>query len=119
MSIFIEPDFKTYYEKYPLVLVDVGASGGLEGNWAAAAKYLRVIGFDADERASDGDTRGAGSMVLLKVGLHKEKGALTFYQARKQRTSSIFRPNRALLDRFNLPERFDIVGTNIISPDYS
>ena len=50
MEIYIEPTFSEYYRKYPLVLVDVGASGGLESNWRPAEKHLQTIGFEPDER---------------------------------------------------------------------
>jgi len=118
MSIFIEPDFTSSYEAYPLVLVDVGASGGLKRNWMEASRHLRLIGFDADERAPDGgETHQGRWQVLLRVGLYKEKGSLTLYQTRKQRNSSILRPNPALVSRFALPERFDIVETKTIHVD--
>jgi hypothetical protein len=51
MNIFIEPVFSDIYNKYPIVLIDVGASGGLERNWLPAVKYLQTIGFEPDERA--------------------------------------------------------------------
>ena len=117
MSIFIEPDFTSSYEAYPLVLVDVGASGGLKRNWMEASRHLRLVGFDADERAPEGETHQGRSKVLLRVGLYKEKGSLTLYQTSKQRNSSILRPNPALVSRFALPERFDIVETKTIHVD--
>ena len=49
MKIFIEPVFSKYYQKYPLVLADIGASGGIESNWKSAQKYLQFIGFEPDE----------------------------------------------------------------------
>jgi len=117
MSIFIEPDFTSDYKRCPLALVDVGASGGLESNWAAATEHLRVIAFDADERAFGGAKTDDGRRIVLNVGLHNQKGSLVFYQTRKERVSSIFRPNRDFLNRFNCPERFDVLETKTISVD--
>ncbi len=50
MGIFIEPEFTEYYRKNPIVLVDIGASGGLEPNWQLAKNYLQIIGFEPDVR---------------------------------------------------------------------
>ena len=51
MNIFIEPQFTSHYQKSPLFLIDIGASGGLEDNWKSAKKYLKVLGFEPDKTA--------------------------------------------------------------------
>ena len=51
MNIFIEQAFSDIYNKYPIILIDVGASCGLEPNWLPAVKYLQTIGFEPDKRA--------------------------------------------------------------------
>lgn len=111
MKIFIEPKFSKYYRKYPLVLVDVGASGGLELNWKPAEKYLHIIGFEPDGREFSKLEKSTDySAKYLNIGLYNKKTTLDFYLTRKQQTSSIFKPNRELLDKFPEAERFDIVG---------
>lgn len=121
MEIFIEPTFSEYYRKYPLVLVDVGASGGLEPNWQSAEKYLQIIGFEPDEREFSNLEKTANNNVkyvkYLNTGLYKEKTSLDFYLTKKQQTSSIFKPNREFLDKFPEAERFDIVGSAKIETD--
>lgn len=110
MRIFIEPTFSRYYAQHPLVLVDIGASGGLEQNWKSAKKYLHIIGFEPYNKAfSDLQRDGSNGVKYLNVGLHNEKASLKFYSTRKQTTSSIFKPNREFLDKFPEEERFDIL----------
>ena len=47
-DIFIDKTLYHYFEKNPLRLVDVGASGGIENNWKSTKKYLNIIGFEPD-----------------------------------------------------------------------
>lgn len=118
MEIFIEPFFSEYYSKNPLVLVDVGASGGLEPRWKLAQKYLYVIGFEPDPREFTNLQKKENKMVkYLNIGLHREKTSLTYYLMQKQQTSSMFKPNREFLDKFPEAERFDIVKKVIIETD--
>ena len=118
MEIYIEPTFSEYYRKYPLVLVDVGASGGLEPNWKTAKKYLNIIGFEPDKREFPKLKKIANkNITYLNTGLYKEKTSLDFYLTKKQQTSSIYKPNREFLDKFPEVERFDIVRNTKIETD--
>jgi len=110
MRIFSESIFQEYYRKHPLILVDVGASGGLEPHWRSVQKYLHVIGFEPDPREFSNLQKQQNNMVkYLNIGLYQEKMAVTYYLLRKQQTSSMFKPNREFLDKFPEAERFDIM----------
>jgi len=112
MKIFIEPYFRKIYEQYPLVLVDIGASGGFAPNWQPALKYLNVIGFEPDEREYHNLALKSGQRVrYLNAALGRNQGLVDFYLTRKQQTSSVFKPHRAFLDQFPEASRFDIVET--------
>ena len=50
MDVFIDSRFDDLYRRHPLVLVDVGARGGLKKNWMPARRHLRVFGFEPDRR---------------------------------------------------------------------
>ena len=50
MSIFLAPALAPLFSAHPLTLVDIGARGGLQPNWRAARKHLRVVGFEPDPR---------------------------------------------------------------------
>lgn len=118
MNVFIDPAFYHYYQQYPIRLVDIGASGGLQNNWKDTERHLQVIGFEPDERAFVDLVKGQTSKTkYLNTALYKEKASLNFHLARKQGASSLLLPNRTLLDKFPEVERFDILETIKIKAD--
>jgi len=118
MDAFIDPLFSGYYQEFPLVLIDVGASGGISKVWKRGQKHLRVIGFEPDQRAFAAlANQPRDQTEYWNTGLYKEKAVLDFYLTRKQEVSSLFKPDREFLDRFPESERFDIVETRRMSFD--
>ncbi len=121
MSLLKTNPLKKYYEQTPIILIDIGASGGLQNHWKKLANYLSVIGFEPDHRSfSDlGALKNPGekSRAYLSTALYKEKTNIPFYFTRKKEVSSIFKPNRALLNSFPNPERFDIMENTFLSAD--
>src|SRR5688500_7254130 len=111
MDVFIDPRFDADYQQHPLVLVDVGARGGLKRNWAVARRHLRVIGFepDAPEFSRLAKTTGAGpqSDVFFDVALHNRRGPIKLKVARDRGLTSIFEPDRSFIDAFPQADRFD------------
>lgn len=116
MDIFIEPAFSKYYQQCPLVLVDIGARGGLRAHWKCAEKYLKTIGFEPDDR-SFAELTQSDSAKYLNIGLYKEKTLLDLYLTRKEGCTSILKPNRTFLDRFPNGENYDILKTIKIKTD--
>lgn len=118
MRIYLESTFSDCYRKFPLIYVDVGASGGLAHLWKPAKKHLRIIGFEPDNREFSSLEKGANNhSKYLNTGLYCEKKSLDFYLTKKQQVSSIFKPNRDFLDKFPESDRFDIVGHKRIEAD--
>ena len=113
MDIFIDPLFcERYYREFPVVLMDIGASGGLSKTWRRAQRYLRFIGFEPDQRAFVNLAKSPDPQLeYWNTGLYREKAVLDFYLTSKQEVSSLFKPHREFLDEFPEPERFDIVET--------
>lgn len=108
------------FSQLPFVLVDVGASGGIQKKWNQLQPYLRVIGFEPDERSSaelqemnSSDT----SHVFFSVGLSDVKGKATLYLAKTKTDSSFFPSNQPFLKEFPLADRFDSIGTTDILVD--
>lgn len=94
----------------PPDLIDVGASGGISPHWLQHSRHLRIIGFEQNARAFEKLRSNQGhSTKYLNLGLHSSRGQVNFYLTRKQEGSSCFEPNRAMLERFHKPERFDII----------
>ena len=121
MDVFIHPRFEPDYRRSPLVLVDVGARGGLKGNWTPARQHLRLLGFEPDRdefvrleerlRASGAPDR------YFNTALHNTAGEMTLYVARDGGLSSIYRPNREFLDGFPDADRFDTVDVRQVRAD--
>jgi FkbM family methyltransferase len=121
MDIFLDPRFADAYTTHPLVLVDVGARGGLNRNWAAARQHLRVIGFEPERQEFDAlaarPATDASAPRILNVALHNTAGPVRFNVARDRGLSSVFEPNRAFLDAFPDSARFDVVDVQEVSGD--
>jgi FkbM family methyltransferase len=121
MDIFIDPRFDGEYERHPLVLADVGARGGLKRNWSAAERHLRVLGFEPDaqeySRLVESANAREGSATFIHAALHNRPGPILLHIAQDRGLSSIFEPNRALLDRFPDAERFNTTDVQEVEAD--
>ena len=120
MNVFIDPRFEPIYQQHPLVLVDVGARGGLKSNWEPARPHLRVIGFEPDRREFDAlvsKTPAGGPITFFNTALHHRRGVLKLYVAKDRGLTSIFEPDRGFLNAFPEADRFDTVETAEIQVD--
>ena len=121
MNVFIHPRFDALYEPHPLVLVDVGARGGVKNNWKPAESHLRVIRFEPDKlefgRLVERSQSDGGRITIFNTALHKERGVLKLYVAKDRGLTSIFEPNREFLDTFPEAERFDTTDIAQIEVD--
>lgn len=121
MDVFIDPRFEAEYARRPLVLVDVGARGGLKKNWSAAARHLRLLGFEPDateyRRLADAGQTSSPSRIFLNTALAGRPGPIELHVARDAGLSSVFEPNRPFLDAFPDADRFDIVDTRTVPAD--
>jgi FkbM family methyltransferase len=112
------PHFEPNYREHPLVLVDVGASGGLNHNWKPARRHLKVIGFEPDPREYSALVeRGGDDTIYFNTALFSDQRRLSLHLARKQEVSSTFMPNRDFLDAFPDAERYDILREITIDAD--
>ncbi len=119
MNVFIDDRFAETYRRFPLVLVDIGARGGLRKNWRAAAPFLHYVGFEpeADEFARLAAGNARPGRTVLNVALHNAAGRIRLHVAREGGLSSIFEPDRAFLDAFPQAARWDIVSTREVEAD--
>ena len=84
--------------------------------WEPHRRHLRVIGFEPDDRAFEALRNQQDNLTrYFNIGLHRQSGQFDFYLTRKQKNSSCFSPNRALLDRFHNSKRFDLIEKTTIS----
>ena len=121
MDVFIDPRFDEVYRRHPLVLVDVGARGGLKSNWSPARRHLRLFGFEPDKREYGRLLNRTGALeessTFFDVALHHRRGPLQLHVARDRGLTSIFEPNRGFLDSFPEADRFDVIEIQQVEAD--
>ncbi len=107
-----------FFPDNPIKLIDIGASGGLNPNWKPFEESLEVIGFEPDLRAYEELTSANNKKCkYYNIGVSSEKTIIDFHLCRKQKVSSIFKPNMDLLQQFPESERFEIIGLEKLSVD--
>jgi FkbM family methyltransferase len=112
-------ELEQYHKKNPIVLIDVGSSGGLKANWKSVDTCLTVIGFEPDRRAFDAlSTKNSSTQLkYLNTALSEHAGVVDFYLTKKQQLSSVFRSMHKFLDRYPNSDRFDIIEVVKIDVD--
>jgi hypothetical protein len=100
------------FQEFPPVLVDVGASSGLNPGWKALAKYSICIAFDADDREM-ASTRRASKVyrelyVYNRALTSGPEGPSDFYLTQSPSCSSLLRPNHKKLSVWEYAERFRV-----------
>lgn len=103
----------------PLVIVDVGARGGLQPHWRPIADHVTWIGFEPDARSAEALTPAAvpARSHILPVALNDTRGRVTLHRTRDEGDSSLLRPNRPFLEQFGRPERFEVVDSIELEAD--
>jgi FkbM family methyltransferase len=97
-----------------LGVVDVGSRGRVHPVFDEVAPVVDAVGFEPDLeecRRLNESVGAAGpyrSLAFLPFGLGSEDGQRTLHLCRSRGTSSLLRPNRAWLERFPQPARFDV-----------
>ncbi|MGA8310939.1 MAG: hypothetical protein WB755_12975 [Terriglobales bacterium] len=108
-KVLRQPEF----EEYPPVLVDVGASSGVNPAWRALAKYSICIAFDADDRGMDQTHRDSKLYKQLHVyNRILTSGAETmsdFYLTQDAPCSSMLLPDTEGLSVWEFADRFSVV----------
>lgn len=107
--ILTRPEF----EDAPPVLVDIGASGGLNPAWQDLAKHSVCVAFDADDREM-GYTRRA-SKVYKELYVYNRalssgpEGTSDFYLTKSPPCSSLLEPNTERLSAWEFADRFAVI----------
>jgi FkbM family methyltransferase len=120
MNVFVDPRFDEIYRQHPIVLVDVGARGGLRQHWEPVKPHLHLIGFEPDPREYEvlaRQTTSDRTIRFLPTALHSERATLELHIARDRGLTSIFRPNRPFLDTFPDASRFDTIDVQRVEAD--
>jgi len=101
MNLIGSEAFRLIVEGDPLVYVDAGARGGLEGPWAEIHdERLRVVAFEPDAAACV-QLRQSGPLKreIVPKALWSQGGLVEVHMARERSTSSVHPPNWRVLER--------------------
>src|SRR5437899_2604290 len=102
MTIILSDAFRAIVAGDPVVYIDAGARGGLEGPWAEINdERLHVVAFEPDPAASAQllQSRNPRREIVSKA-LWSQPGSVPVYLAKLPGTSSVHPPNWRLLERY-------------------
>ncbi len=96
-------------ENNQLIIVDIGASGGIDTRWKNLTSSFKCILFEPDPREYSILKENSGSnLIVLNSALSDSSKKVEFHLCKKQEVSSIFPPNFDFLNKFPDAERFEV-----------
>ena len=99
-----------------LILVDVGASGGIHRRWKIFLPELKAILFEPDISSYEAlVSQNAPYIQAVNIGLFEEPGQYLFHSCSKGQLSSIYRPNTEFINKYPQSERYEIVESQSVS----
>ena len=93
----------------PLVIVDVGASGGIHERWRKLGSNVKAILFEPDRNEFQKlvETQSKNS-VVINSAVAEGSESVKFHLCKKQQVSSTYSPNKLVLDKYEDSDRFEI-----------
>lgn len=108
-EILTRPEFK----QTPPVVVDIGASGGLNPAWRQIRRYSICIAFDGDHEGIENVPHASRSYKQLHLYnllvTPEPPGSADFYITKAGTCSSMLRPNRDELSEWAFANRFEVL----------
>jgi FkbM family methyltransferase len=96
--------------KDSIVLLDLGAAGGIEPRWKKIASAISYFGFEPDARAQEVNPNTSFTHYeLLPFAAGKINSTRKLYVTKDEGKSSMYRPNYEFLERFPKVDRFDTI----------
>lgn len=90
------------FAENPLVVVDVGARGGVERSWKVFGDGVRIVAFEPDpEECARLQAIGERNVTYLPLALGAERGTRTLHVAQSAATSSFYPNDPAWCGRFD------------------
>lgn len=98
--------FEQLTKSSPIMLVDVGARGGIHRKWNLLSESIKVLGFEPDpEECIRLNEKSKKNHTCLPIALHNRSGTIEMNITKNPVNSSIYLPNFPLWNRFpNLHE---------------
>lgn len=111
-DVLDEPEFR----EQPLVLVDVGAAGGVHPRWRRLAPRAVGVGFEPDARDAEALQRAPAAFRRWVLGRHLvapegQTGPRTLHLTRSPQCSSMLPPRPERLARWAFAEMFAVERT--------
>ena len=92
-----------------LVIVDVGASGGIHPRWSKTTEFYKGILFEPDPREFDALKKNSdNNLIVINSALSDSNKEIEFHLCKKQEVSSVYPPNFNFLNKFADSERFNV-----------
>jgi FkbM family methyltransferase len=113
MSIVHDILKRREFQEAPPVLIDIGASGGLNSVWKQLARYSVCVAFDADQREM-GATQ-ATSKIYKRLYVYDQavtsspQPTSDFYLTKAPPCSSLLLPNAGKLAAWEFADRFTVL----------
>ena len=106
--------FKQLAKSSPVMLVDVGARGGIHPRWELIRESIKVLGFEPDlEECKRLNEEFKKNHAYLPIVLHNRSGTTEMNILRNPANSSIYLPNFSLWNRF--PSLYELETTKSIN----
>jgi len=101
----------TYFRSEPMIIIDIGARGGLDAKWLTLGDSLRAYCFDADAQECKRLNESAPPNVShIAACLAGSQGTATLYETRLNLSSGLYRTNSRFFGRLLNAPNADIVG---------
>ena len=92
-----------------LIIVDIGASGGIDPRWSKTTECYKGILFEPDPREFDALKKNSdNNLIVINSALSDSNKEIEFHLCKKQQVSSVYPPNFNFLDKFTDSERFNV-----------
>ena len=96
-------------ENNQLMIVDIGASGGIDKRWKNLTSSYKCVLFEPDPREYNILKENSDSnLIVLNSALSDSNKTVEFHLCTKQEVSSIFPPNFDFLNKFPNVKRFEV-----------
>lgn len=99
------------FAEKPLILVDVGARGGIDQYWKNFGPALRIVAFEPEpEECARLNASAEKNIQYLPVALGSENGERTLHVARYSMSSSFYPSHPDYYERFGFAKNMEIVS---------
>ena len=102
----------------PIGFIDVGASGGLGGEWKKIEPYMHVIGFEPDIAAYEQLIKNnKANQTYINCAVSNSKEIKELFIRKNQGNSSFYSNNNLIIENFPYGDRFQVIDKTSVKTD--